>query len=130
MVASTFEIRYGRVGWVLGIVGLGRRRSEIALSDEALDVRMGWAFGAHVPFSSVRSVTRHEGTVWSIGVHTNFRGAWLVNGAGSGIVWLEIDPPTAARSLFGTTVRRLGLSLEDPQRFVLAMTEVMGARER
>ena len=65
---------------------------------------------------------RNAGAMWwAIGVHTDFRGAWLVNGSPRAIVMVELDPPARARMAgISVTVKRLGLSLEDPDAFVSA----------
>jgi hypothetical protein len=54
--------------------------------------------------------------LWSIGVHSNFRGRWLVNGSSLGVVELGLDPPVRARtSVIPVTVSVLGLGLRDPE---------------
>ena len=56
---------------------------------------------------------------WAIGVHSDFRGSWLVNGSMEGIVFLDLDPPARGRSgPIPIRIKRLGLGLEDPEDFL------------
>lgn len=123
LMASDFHIRFSpRLSWMFTIALLGRRHAEVRLSPTELHVRMGWAFDAHVPRSSIRSASHHRDVWWAIGVHTDFRGSWLVNGSASGIVELMIEPPARARSaLFPIRVQRLGLGLQDPDGFLRSL---------
>jgi hypothetical protein len=119
----SFPLRYGRLGWLLGLVGAGRRHSAVELDDTRLRVRMGWAFSADIPRESIRNVSREPRDIWwAIGVHIVGRGTWLVNGAAGGIVWLDIHPPVRARTLgVPITVRRLGVALDDPDLLLAAI---------
>jgi hypothetical protein len=118
----SFPIRYDRWRPFFVVLGLGPRRSFVELSDDSLDVRMGWAFNARIPRASIRTAQRRGNIWWAIGVHTDFRGTWLVNGALSGIVRLELRDATRGRSGgVPITIRRLGLGLEDPDGFLEAL---------
>ena len=124
MTRREFRLRYAR--WmrpIMAATGIGPRRVRIELSDIDLTVRAGVWFTAAIPRSSIRAVARQRDAWWAIGVHTDFRGAWLVNGSPRGIVMLAVDPPARARMAgFSVTVKRLGLSLEDPDAFAAALT--------
>ena len=88
---------------------------------ERLRVRMGWGFAADAPRVSIRTRVRDERVVGGIGVH-GWRGSWLVNGATSGLVTLEFEPEQRARVLsVPVRLRRLRLSLEDPDAFITAL---------
>ena len=121
-----FRVRYGRVGPLLVALGLGPRHAGVELTARVLRVRMGWAFRADIPRPVVRGPERDRDWPWAIGVHTNLSGSWLVNGSATGIVSMDIDPPARARVAgFRVKVRRLGISLEDPDGFLAALrTEV------
>ena len=55
------------------------------------------------------------------GVH-GWRGSWLVNGAGDGLVEVLFDPPMRARVLgFPVHVRRLRVAVDDPDGLVQAI---------
>jgi hypothetical protein len=118
-----FPIRYSpRLSWLFTIMLLGRRHAEVHLTSTALDVRMGWAFHSRVPRSSIRVATPSRDVPWAIGVHTDMRGGWLVNGSATGIVQLTLDPPARARTAgFAVTVKRLGLGLQDPAGLLAAL---------
>jgi hypothetical protein len=100
---------------LLSVLGCGPRYSRVIVVDDRVRVRMGWAFGADIPLSSIAQVRADDGRVCAIGVH-GWRGRWLVNGAATGLVALDIDPPSRAR-VCGVPVRlrRLRVSVEDPR---------------
>jgi hypothetical protein len=118
-----FEILYSK--WLLPlflILGLGSSFTRVELSDSELTVRMGWGFYAKIPRSSIRLAERSRDWPWAIGVHTNMRGSWLVNGSSEGIVSLQIDPPVEGRCLgVRMHVKKLGLGLADPDGFLAAV---------
>ncbi len=118
-----FEILYSK--WLLPLfllLGLGPSFTRVELSDSELTVRMGWGFAAKIPRSSIRLAERSPDWPWAIGVHTNMRGAWLVNGSSKGIVSLQIEPPVEGRCLgVRMHVKRLGLGLADPEGFLAAV---------
>ena len=120
-VPERFAIRYGALRPLLLVLGLGPRYSGLELDCDRLRVRMGWAFSATVARTQIRSARHSEGVVGGIGVH-GWRGRWLVNGAASGLVTLEIDP--AARAwVIGVPVklRSLRVSVEDPDALLRAL---------
>jgi hypothetical protein len=123
MDGSGFPIRYSpRLRWIFWPLLLGTRHSAVRLTRTDLVVRMGWAFEARIPRASIRAASRFRDWPWAIGVHGNFRGAWLVNGSATGLVQLTIDPPATGRSAFiPLTIRWLGLGLQDPDGFLAAL---------
>ncbi|MCC6221861.1 MAG: hypothetical protein IT201_00015 [Thermoleophilia bacterium] len=121
-MAERFAISYGRVfGLLAALIGMGSRSSGVELDGETLCVRMGWVFRAEVPRGSVVSARRGEGVRLTRGVH-GWCGDWLVNGGGTGMVELGLDP-AGRGSLAGVSVRveRLRVSLEDPGGFLAAV---------
>ena len=120
-VPERFAIRYGALRVLLSVLGLGPRFSGLELDRERLRVRMGWGFSATVPRAQIRSARPSEGLVGGIGVH-GWGGRWLVNGAASGLVTLEIEP--AARAwVIGVPVklRSLRVSVESPDALLAAL---------
>ena len=110
------DFRYSR--WnarLLGLFGIGRRFSSIMIHADSISVKMGWAFRANIPRSSIVSAKPRHRRVLGWGVH-GWRGRWLVNGSSTGLVTLEIDPVTRAR-VCGVPVRlrELTVSLVDPE---------------
>ena len=96
-MSQDFPIRYSpRLSWLFTTVLLGHKHADVRLTSTELQVRMGWAFDARIPRSSIRTAKHHRDVWWAIGVHTDLRGSWLVNGSATGIVELTIDPPVRA----------------------------------
>lgn len=77
-------------------------------------VRMGWAFRSHFPRVAVVSAAESQKTPLSRGVH-GFRGCWLVNGSGGGILSIELEPGQRAYVLgFPVRLRQLMVSVAEP----------------
>jgi hypothetical protein len=114
-VRHRFPIRFGRVFGVLSRpLGMGPRRSYVDVGDDAVGVRMGWAFRADVPRSSVVETRPLPYVWWAIGVH-GWKGRWIVNGSGHGMVALRLEPPARARVLGApVSLRELSVSVDDP----------------
>ena len=124
MSSRTFPIRYSRLSrWFMTPLLLGARHGTIQLTAGTLVVRMGWAFRAEIPRSSIRRAARQREVRWAIGVHSDLHfTSWLVNGSRQGIVFLDLDPPAKGRSgPFPITIRRLGIGIDDPDGFLRAL---------
>jgi len=116
-----FAIRYGAFRLLLSILGLGPAFSSVTVEPDTLRVAMGWAFRARIARSSVRRAEEGPDAAASIGVH-GFGGRWLVNGALSGIVVVELDPPARAIVMgFPVKVRELRVGVEDPAGLLTAL---------
>ena len=118
----TFPLRYGLFRPLLSVLGTGPAFSRVDIDEDMLRVRMGWAFRADIPLSSVAGVRRFSGLPGGIGVH-GWRGTWLVNGSIRGIVAIDVDPPVRARVL-GVPVRLkvLQVSVESPDELIAALS--------
>lgn len=116
-----YELRFGFWKPLLVVLGLGPARSSIVIDDDIVHVRMGWAFRAHVDESSIVSAAVDSDKWAGIGVH-GWRGRWLVNGSVSGIVTIEVDPPSRAW-VTGIPIRLriLHVSLDDPDGFLAGL---------
>jgi hypothetical protein len=118
-----FAISYNSVFKALAtITGTGPGRSGVEVEADRIDVRMGWAFRARIPRSSVREVEQIDRIppLYGAGVH-GWGGRWAVNGSQRGAVKITVDPPADARVLFvPVKLRELLLSLEKPEAFVVA----------
>ena len=117
-----FTLRYGAFwGFVLKLIGSGPERSGIAVSDADLAIKMGRSFDGRAPRTSVTSAQALTDTVISRGVH-GWRGDWLVNGSGAGLVELRFEPPMPSHVLlFPVKVRRLRIAVDDPDGLVDAV---------
>ncbi len=115
-----FTFRYDTASrWLLKPFGAGPERSGIAVDDDVACV-MGRLFGGRAPRSSVVSATALSDSVVSRGVH-GWRGDWLVNGAGRGLVELRFEPPMKATvTMVPVSVTRLRVSVDDPEGLVAA----------
>lgn len=121
---QTFDFHYSpRLRWLFLIMRMGPKHSSVVLSDDLVRVRMGPWFHLEVPRSSIVAARRHRNVWWAIGVHTDFHKTWLVNGASTGIVVLDVEPEASGSSslVFPAHVRCLGLGLEDPEGFLAAL---------
>jgi len=111
---------------LMAAVLAGPRHCAVTVSSDHLDVHMGvggWAFATSVHRSSIVDVRRVNRPVWAWGAH-GWRGRWLVNGSGDGLVQVTIDPPQHGRCLvFAIKLRQLTLSLDDPDGFVAALNQ-------
>ncbi len=117
-----FPIRFTGANRTMGLIGLTRPRCYVEVGADRIRVRMGWAFAAEIPRSSVRSATNDHDRVLGWGVH-GWRGKWLVNGSSSGIVRMEIDPPHGARVLgFPIRLGVLRVSVDQPEQLIQELT--------
>jgi hypothetical protein len=125
------KLRYER--WFLPLsvpLGLGPERSEVRVEAGMLHVKMGWAFEAHVPLTSITSAQATDARVLGWGVHCR-GGRWLVNGSGEGLVALTIEPPVGAKfCLRPVSVRSLWVSVTDPDALIAACAEPALSRAR
>ncbi|MCV7413200.1 hypothetical protein AWC05_10870 [Mycobacterium florentinum] len=121
------ELRYERWYVLLSTpLGLGPSTSEVRVEDGTLHVKMGWAFDAHIPVSSIKSAEASDERTFTAGVHYS-NGRWLVNGSGKGLVALTIDPPVRAKvPLRSVALRSLVLSVTDPGALIAACTVAAG----
>ena len=115
------ELRYER--WFLPLsvpLGLGPERSQVRVEDGELHVKMGWAFDAHIPLTSITGAEATDARVFSRGVHYS-GGRWLVNGSAKGLVALTIEPPAQAKMwITSVPVRSLWVSVTDPDVLIAA----------
>ena len=86
----------------------------VALDDEQVEVRMGWAFRSRFPRSAIASAAAPDLRPLSRGVH-GLDGRWLVNGSGRGIVSIQLSPAQRAY-VMGVPVRlsELLVSVNEP----------------
>ncbi len=117
-----FTLRYGAISRVaLKLVGSGPEHSGVAVSDADLAIKMGRIFDGRAPRTSVASARALTDTVISRGVH-GWRGDWLVNGDGGGLVEILFEPPMRGHVMWvPVSVRRLRVSVDDPAGVVAAV---------
>lgn len=97
MEPRTYDILYSSFNATfMGLLGMGPRRSSIVVTDDVVEVRMGWGFHTRIPRRSITGVSRDTDRVLGWGVH-GWNGRWLVNGSSDGLVRITIDPRVPAR---------------------------------
>jgi len=115
-------------GWsraLFSLAGHGPTTSYVDVLGDRISVCSGRLFQVELYRSSIVRVYRSSNPWWNIGgVQTNFLGSWGVGGAYRNIVALDLHPRARGRcmSLFPISVRRLFLSLEDPDGFITMLT--------
>ncbi|MGB9227457.1 hypothetical protein [Mycobacterium sp.] len=118
------ELRFDR--WYLPLavpMGLGPKDSELRVEGGNLRVKMGWAFTAEIPLTSIKNAEpAADARVFVAGVHI-LGSRWLVNGSRKGLVASTIDPPVQAKVWFrSVTVGTLVVSVTDPDAFIATCT--------
>jgi hypothetical protein len=95
---------------------------EVRVENGTVHVKMGWAFDAHIPISSITKAEPSTERAFTLGVHYS-GGRWLVNGSGKGLVTLTIEPPAPAKAVWRSVkLRKLVLSVTDPDALIAACT--------
>jgi hypothetical protein len=106
---------------LLGLVGITRRRSFVAIGTTDIDVHFGWA---HFRFArdAMAGASRVRGSWgYGVGIHTNYVDRLIVNGSLANLVEIRFSPPQRAWMLFPIRCQRLIVSLEDPEGFMAAL---------
>ncbi|WP_083026134.1 hypothetical protein [Mycolicibacter minnesotensis] len=122
-----FPMRYDR--WyrpLATVLGLGPARARIEVSDGLLQVRSGWAFAMDIALNNIESARPAPERMWGWGVHQACNG-WLVNGSRHGVVEIGLAHPVKptkapTAGLFNRPVRRLYVSVADPDALITALT--------
>jgi len=119
-----FPIRFTGANKAMAVLGLTQGNSYVDVSATDVVVRLGWAFRATVPRSSVQSVAPDHDRVWGWGAH-GWNGRWLVNGSSSRIVRVELRPEGRARVAgFPVSLRELRVSVDDPTGLEAALAPI------
>ncbi len=111
------------------VLGLPPSSAYVQVTGEQVEVRMGWAFRSRFRRSVVSSASALDIRPISRGVH-GFGGSWLVNGAGRGILRIELGPAQRAY-VMGVPVRlrELLVSVSEVSVLAAALTGSSGAPE-
>jgi hypothetical protein len=97
--------------------------SYVEIAEEKVSVRMGWAFQATFDRSRVTGASPFARTIaLTRGVH-GWAGRWLVNGAGDGVIAIDLAPPQRAYVAgFPVRLRQLLVSVDHPSALASALT--------
>ena len=94
----------------------------VTVSGDQVSVRLWILFLATFPRDAVAGVRHETKRFISIGVHGG-RGRWLVNGAWTRLVTIDLEPRQRARVLgVPVRLRQLVLSARDPEALVAVLT--------
>jgi hypothetical protein len=97
--------------------------SSIEVDQAIVHVRMGWGFRCTFPKSAVRFTSRAKDVLVTRGVH-GWRGRWLVNGSGDGLLTIGVDPDQRAHVMgVPVSLRELTVSVDDPDALAEALME-------
>ena len=112
---NRFPIRFDSWYRLLsGALFISPSDSYVEVDEHEVVARMAWAFRARFPRSAIRTVTPATAKPLSRGVH-GFAGRWLVNGSGTGLLSIHLDPPQTGYTLgFPVKLRELMVSVEEP----------------
>lgn len=107
------------ISWLLHVFGMSQKTTGVVLTPHDVRVKAG-AFHVTVSRDQIASVRECSSPWWAkAGVHTDFRGRWVVDGGTSRLVRLDLTPPAHGRVARRTvSIRRLDLGLEDNAAFV------------
>jgi hypothetical protein len=114
-MAQRFAISFDSwYGWLSTVLLLSPASSFVEIEGDFVRVQMGWAFRARFPRSCLSHLSRLDRRPLSRGVHGT-GGRWLVNGAGTNIVVLDLTPAQRAYVTgFPVRLRQLMVSVTDP----------------
>jgi hypothetical protein len=114
-----FDAAYARLSRTLF---LSPNDSYVEVAGEEVSVRMGWAFRAKFDRAAVRGTSVLAARVLlTRGVH-GWAGRWLVNGAGDGILLIDLDPRQRAYVAgFPVGLRQLRVNVAEPRSLAAAL---------
>jgi hypothetical protein len=94
----------------------------VDVAEGRVSVRMGWAFRATFDVASITGIGAFGKRIWlTRGVH-GWGGRWLVNGAGEGILAIDLGPSQRAHVAgFPVRLRQVLVSVEDPDGLATAL---------
>jgi hypothetical protein len=120
MNTSRFPIaHHGAFAW---LTVLFARSASIVVDDEVVVTYGPW-FRSRFPRSAIASVARFDRRVLSRGVH-GWNGRWLVNGAGSPLVAITLDPVQRGRVMWvPVRLRELIVNVDDPDALESSLSE-------
>jgi hypothetical protein len=108
-----FPILFSSFNRAMILFGFVPSRCRVEVDHARVRVHMGWAFRMEADLANVTSAQNYDRRVWSWGVH-GWRGRWLVNGSGKGLVRITFASPVPARmALWPLKVRELTVSVVD-----------------
>jgi len=97
------------------LFGTSAKGSWIEVDDDAVQVRMGVMARGRIPRANIRRAEPMDWAWWAgFGVRWYGPRHWGLIGSTEGVVELAIEPPTRVRMVLPVRVRRLAVSVDDP----------------
>jgi len=121
--SARFPIKFdASYAWLSRALLIAPSDSYVDVTSNEVSVRMSWAFRTTFARSCVTSASATgERISLTRGVH-GWGGRWLVNGAGDGILAIELKPQQRAWVMgFPVSLRQLVVSVEDPHALATAL---------
>jgi hypothetical protein len=125
MAIRRFPIRFDAGFAALSrVLFLSPSNAYVEIAGDEVTARMGWAFRAAFERARVRAAAPLGRRIpLTRGVH-GWAGRWLVNGAGDGVVSIDLEPAQRAYVLgVPIRLRQLQVSVDDPDALLAALAE-------
>lgn len=120
MSSTRYAIRFNPAfAFLSSVLLMPPRDAFVAVDDEEVQLRMGWAFRTRFPRNAVtKAFLGSNGPPLGIGVH-GLRGRYVINGSFDGMVTIQLTSPQRA-SMAGIPVKahELTVSVHDPEGLV------------
>jgi hypothetical protein len=113
---------------VAAIAGfLSCRNARVSLTDQGVDVRLGWFWRRVIPYSTIAAAVPMDRSITDgFGIRTDFRGTVTVAPWSTDVVALDLSPPADLPLFFvikQKDARRLQLGVEEEDRFISAVMQ-------
>jgi hypothetical protein len=106
---------------------LSCRNGRVSLTDQGVDVRLGWIWRQAIPYSTIAAAVPMDRSIMDgFGIRTDFRGTVAVVPWGTDVVALDLSPPRDLPLFFvlkQKDARRLQLGVEEEDRFVSSVMQ-------
>lgn len=114
-----------------GLVGvaafLSCRNGQVRLTDQAIEIRLGWLWNESIPYSTVAAAApMTRSVIDGFGIRTDFRGTVAVVPWGTRVVALDLSPPRDLPVFLfikQRDARRLQLGIENPEAFASVLMQ-------
>ena len=105
--------------------GATRRNSFVELTDTEITFRLGALFRRTFPRADIEGAAGRRWPIWyGVGWRSNLRGVIGLIGSYGGVVEVRLQSRSRAWGVFPCD--RIAVSLEDPERFIEALSERLG----
>ena len=106
---------------------LSCRNARVSLTDQGVDVRLGWLWRQVIPYSTIAAAVPMDRSITDgFGIRTDFRGTVTVAPWSTDVVALDLSPPKDLPLFLvikQKDARRLQLGVEEEDRFISAVMQ-------